>query len=68
MRAMLTGALLETTADPSVPVPQPDLSPAAVPDDLLDSGVINAWLIGWPGSTGTCRMPNGSSSCGRWNG
>ena len=44
MRAMLTGALLETTVDPSVLVPQPDLSPAAVPDDLLNSGVINGWV------------------------
>ncbi|TWF75829.1 uncharacterized protein DUF222 [Pseudonocardia hierapolitana] len=36
---MLTGALLVTPADPSVPVPD------ALPDDLLNSAAINAWVV-----------------------
>jgi hypothetical protein len=38
---MLTGALLETTADP--PVSVPDALPDALPDDLL-SAAINDWV------------------------
>ncbi|TWF75385.1 uncharacterized protein DUF222 [Pseudonocardia hierapolitana] len=39
---MLTGALLEAPADPLVPVP--DALSDALPDDLLNSAVINAWV------------------------
>jgi hypothetical protein len=54
MLAVLTGALLDTSVGPPIPVPDTlpttpphtpaDASPAAVPDDLLNSGVINAWV------------------------
>jgi hypothetical protein len=42
MRAMLTGALLDTPDDP--PIPVPDAPPDALPADLLNSAAINAWV------------------------